>query len=50
MKELLNFKIDNQDTQVEYSVRSVATAGYSNERTIIEESIFDIDNRIHTII
>lgn len=49
MKDLINFKIDNQDTQAEYSVRSLVNAEHNNERTIIEESLLDIDNRIHNI-
>lgn len=49
MKELLSFKIDNQDTQAEYSVRSLVNAEHNNERRIIEESLLDIDNRIHNI-
>lgn len=49
MKDLINFKIDNQDTQAEYSVSSLVNAEHNNERTIIEESLLDIDNRIHNI-
>lgn len=49
MKELLSFKIDNQDTQAEYSVRFLVNTEHNNERTIIEEGLLDIDNRIHNI-
>ena len=49
MKDLIYFKINNQDTQVEYSVRSLVNIEHSNERTIIEENLLDIDNRIHNI-
>lgn len=42
MKDLINFKIDNQDTQAEYSVRSLVNAEHNNERTIIEESLLII--------
>lgn len=45
-KNLANFIIDNQDTQVEYSVVSLANEEQTNQRAIIEESLSDINGRI----
>jgi hypothetical protein len=49
MKELLCFKIDNQDTQAEYSVDFLVNTEHNNKRTIIEENLLDIDNCIHNV-
>ena len=49
MKDLINFKLDSDETQVEYSVVSLIDEKLSNQRAIIEESLSDINSRISNV-
>ena len=49
MKDLINFKLDSDETQVEYSVVSLIDEKSSNQRAIIEESLSDINSRISNV-